>query len=433
MQDCKIARLGHWLTSYLQRARVQLEIATHPILVEQLHEPVLNALQVALDTHRYALRLAPEDANTLFNTSQVLAGIAEAIANDETPQQALELLEEAVGMQSKCLDIQEAQYTESLEMEREAREKIGGNLAEVKNATNTEPEAAETDSEGQWATIVEPVTQETLIDTALAQLSALTTFSDVLSSNPGCAPVSILSGAEKHWSSLEQKLAVLSASNPAKSQEIALTRAKFVSALLEAGFRYNQIDGDFYKKGRDSAFAVADLQLETSAEALIVNARSLMSFNSAAADVEPSNKHLSTLRWNALTASIANLNLASKVHGADPGEIASTHLLRGDASLSLHTMGCPPTSHQTAIAQATQLLKNAEVYYRNASKLSQDPEQKDVSAFRSQVAASLHGQPGVETIHAVLSANPKGQEWAFEQLEDMMEEGGLLPASLLPS
>lgn len=416
------------------RARVQLEIATHPVLVEQLNEPVLNALRIALESHRYALRLDPSDANTLFNTSQVLAGIAEAIANDESPQQALELLEEAIALQSKCLEIQDAQYAESLAMEREAQQDIRQeDAAEVVDNTKPEPETTGSDSEEQWATIVEAVTQDTLIDTALAQLSALTTFSDVLSSNPECAPASILSGVDKHWGSLEQKLAVLATNNPERSQEIALARAKFLSALLEAGFRYAQIDGEAYKKGRDSAFAVENLQLESSAEALIANAQSLMSFNSAVADIAPSDKQLATVRWNALTASIANMNAASKIRGIDQGEVASTHLLRGDASMGLYTMGTPPTSHDIAIGQATQLLKNAEVYYRNASKLSQDREQKNVAAFRSEVAAGLQGGSSFETVQAILSASSRGQEWALEQLEDMMEEGGLLPVSLLPS
>ncbi|RYP24495.1 hypothetical protein DL765_000515 [Monosporascus sp. GIB2] len=411
------------------KARVQLEIATHPVLVERLEEAVLEALQIALESHRYALHLDPDDANTLFNTSQVLAGIAESIANDENPQQALQLLEEAIGLQSKCLDIQEAQYSESLELERRAEEEARQEMpGEVADATRDDPEAATSGSDEQWATVVEPVTQDTLIDTALAQLSALTTFSDVLISNPECVPGSTLSGLEKHWSGLEHKLSILSTNNPERSQEITLNRAKFVSALLEAGFRFGRIDGDGYKKGRDSAFAVENLQLETSAEALIANARSLMAFNSAIADTKPNDQHLSTLRWNALTASISNLNDASKIQGTNQQEIASTHLLRGDASLSLYTMGTPPTSHPSAIAQATQLLKYAEVYYRNASKLSQDREEKDVAAFRSQVASGLQGQLSMETVDAIIAGNPRGREWAMEQLEDMMGEGGLLPA-----
>ena len=425
-----------------ERARVQLEIATHPILVEQLEEPVLDALGIALESHRHALGLNPQDANTLFNTSQVLAGIAEAVANDDLPQQALGLLEEAVTMQNKCLEIQEAEYAETLDMEQKAQNIATQEGTEPSGAEGAaKPEAADTGdtSDGQWATIVEAVTLDTLADTALAQLSALTTFSDVLSSNPECVPASTLSGIDKHWSGLEHKLAILSSKLPERSQEIALARAKFLSALLEAGFRYGQIDGEAYNKGRDAAFTAAGLQLEGSAEALIANARSLLSFNSAVSDIRPADKQLAPLRWNALTAAIAGLNSASRVPGAgaDPRDLASTHLLRGDASMALYTMGAPPTAHASAAAQGPQLLRNAEVYYRNAAKLSPDADDKDAAAFRSHIAATLQQRgeagPGVEAAGAIVAGAAKGPQWAVEQLEEMAEEGGLLPASLFPA
>ena len=421
-----------------------MEIATHPILVEQLEESVLEALSVALESHRHALGLNPQDANTLFNTSQVLAGIAEAVANDDSPQQALGLLKEAITMQNKCLEIQEAEYAETLDMEQQAQENAtqeGAEPSESQDAATSEAPDTNDDSDGQWATIVEPVTLDTLADTALAQLSALTTFSDVLSSNPDCAPASTLSGIDKHWSGLEQKLAILSSKLPERSQEIALARAKFLSALLEAGFRYGQLDGETYSKGREAAFAAAGLQLEGSAEALIANARSLLAFSSAVSDVQPADKQLATLRWNALTAAIAGLNSASRVSGggsaADPRDLATTHLLRGDASMGLYTLGAPPTSHPSAAAQGPQLLRNAEVYYRNAAKLSPDTDDRDAAAFRSHVAATLkqrgETEPGVEAAGTIVASAAKGPQWAVEQLEEMMEEGGLLPASLFPA
>ena len=39
--------------------------------------------------------------------------------------------------------------------------------------------------EEQWAAILEPVTYDTLLDTLLAQLQCLTTFSSLLPSDPG--------------------------------------------------------------------------------------------------------------------------------------------------------------------------------------------------------------------------------------------------------
>lgn len=293
---------------------MQLEIATHPILVEQLEESVLDALGAALESHRHALGLNPNDANTLFNASQVLAGIAEAVANDDLPQQALGLLQEAIGMQNKCLEIQEAEYAETLDMERKAQDATSENGSGDPNEAQDSAPVGTQDtgdaSDEQWATIVEAVTLDTLVDTALAQLSAMTTFSDVLSSNPECAPASILSEIDKHWSGLEQKLAILSTKLPERSQELALARATFLSALLEAGFRYGQIDGETYSKGRDAAFGAVNLQSDSqgSVDAIIANMRSVLAFNAAVSDLQPADLQLATLRWNALTGGIAGLS-----------------------------------------------------------------------------------------------------------------------------
>lgn len=420
---------------------MQLEIATHPILVEQLEESVLDALGAALESHRHALGLNPNDANTLFNASQVLAGIAEAVANDDLPQQALGLLQEAIGMQNKCLEIQEAEYAETLDMERKAQDATSENGSGDPNEAQDSAPVGTQDtgdaSDEQWATIVEAVTLDTLVDTALAQLSAMTTFSDVLSSNPECAPASILSEIDKHWSGLEQKLAILSTKLPERSQELALARATFLSALLEAGFRYGQIDGETYSKGRDAAFGAVNLQSDSqgSVDAIIANMRSVLAFNAAVSDLQPADLQLATLRWNALTGGIAGLSSPPSARG-----LAAAHLLRGDSSMALYTMGAPPTSHPSAAAQQPQFLRNAEVYYRNAAKLSRDTAERNAAAFRSHVAATLlrrgeggEGEPNVEAAGAIVTSAPGGAERAIEMLEEMIEEGGLLPPSLFPS
>ena len=96
-------------------------------------------------------------------------------------------------------------------------------------------------------------------------------------------------------------------------------------------------------------------------------------------------------------------------------------------------MAFPPTSHQTAVNTATQNAKNAEVYYKNASRLTQDQEEKDVSSMKSAVAQYLQtysqGQAHGD-LSNVLNASPRGQGWAIGQLEDMISEN-LVPQSLL--
>ncbi|KAI0122929.1 hypothetical protein BJ170DRAFT_599593 [Xylariales sp. AK1849] len=415
------------------KARVLFEVATHPILVEQLQQPRLDALRLALDAHRYALKLGPDNADALFNAAQVLTSIAEEIANDDSfpDKEALKLLEEALELQNKCLSIQELKYEESLEQERLASEQVAESSTEGGILESTQAsEQGPADQEEQWFTVVEPVTLDTLTDTVLAQLQTLTTLCSILSGAPESVPAATLPWVEEYSTKLVQKLPIISQGKTERRLEIALTKANFISALLEAGFRSRKVDGVTYKRERDAAFAVPELLANGSAEALIANAESLIAFNAALMDFQPSD---STARWNALTEGIKHFTTAAKLQGIDPSELAKTHLLRGDANLCLHALGYPPTSHQAAITNAAGLLKNADVFYRNASKLSPEPEDKSVATLRSMVSQHMLQQLSEgKSFDAgvIIAGSTNGPQWAVDQLEGMVAEG-LLPQSLV--
>ncbi|KAH6655163.1 hypothetical protein BKA67DRAFT_657117 [Truncatella angustata] len=415
------------------KARVLVEVATHPILVAQLKAPLLDALKFALDAHQYALKLDPENADALFNTAQVLTSIAEEIANnDDIPdKEALKLLQEALELQSKCYSIQELKLEESMEQERQANEQA----AELEDETETtatdeqQPDQGSNDEDDQWFAVVEPVTRDSLIDTLVAQFNTLTTLCSILTDAPEIAPPATLPMIEEYSSNLVQRIPGISQDKPERLQEISLSKANFISVLLEAGFKSGKIDATTYKRERDTAFTVPELSTNGTAETLLANARSLISFNSALADAYSSE---SAVRWNALTEAVQQLTAAAKVQGTDQSELATTHLLRGDANLFLYALALPPASHQAAITNAGQLTKNSEVFYRNASKLSGTREEKATASLRSVVAQHLQQQISQGTaldIGAIVSASSNGPQWALEQLEDMMAEG-LLPQSL---
>ncbi|KAI0842321.1 hypothetical protein F5Y06DRAFT_284501 [Hypoxylon sp. FL0890] len=424
------------------KARVQLEIATHPILVDQLRRPLREALQEALASHQYALQLDPDNPDTLFNTSQVLTAIAELMASDEgddaasSEAEALKLLREALELRSKCFDIQERKYREFLEQERVANEQdedIGCETTTAATDLTRGSDSGDVEEVGEWFNVVEPVTRDTLIDTLLAQLGTLTTLCSIMSSSPGVAPEHTFPWVEEFSTTLLEKMQTISREQPDRLQEIALARANLVSALLEAGYKSGKIDVETYKRERDAAFSAAELQLDRSIEGLIANARSLLAFNSALTDVDNGDAQ-STLRWNVLTASIANLKPASAIQGISQDDLATTHLLRGDASLLLCAMAFPPTSHQTAMNTAEQNAKNAEVYYRNASRLTQHQEERDISSLKSAVAQYLQVRYSQGEAHGdlgnLLNASPRGQAWVISQLEDMVAEN-LVPQGLL--
>ncbi|EXJ88232.1 hypothetical protein A1O1_05162 [Capronia coronata CBS 617.96] len=415
------------------KARVLLEIATHPVLVRQLNAPLLEVLQQALEAHRYALSLDQDNPDTLFNTAQVLTAIAEAYAKDadRPDQDALQPLEEALELQDRCLALQELRLEQSLQEQREAAAQLETETAESGASESTAHPAQDSDAspatgtEDQWFAIVEPVTKDTLIDTILAELGTLTTLCSILSSSPAAAPTSTLGWIEEFSSKLVQtKLPILlQDAETEKLQEIALVKANFSSGLLEAGYRLGAIDSSTYKRERDEAFRVPDLDLERNYAGLLANANSLIAFNSALADGGASiAASEASQRWNALSAAIANMAKASKISGPVPDDIAETHFIRGNCSLLQHRLSHPPAFYQPAIANAAQLLKNADVFYRNASKLYQDDEQKVISHVRAAVSQAL--QTGSDILSAAAANAPgKGTEWTTGQIEDMVEEG----------
>ncbi|KAI8964255.1 hypothetical protein F5Y11DRAFT_100496 [Daldinia sp. FL1419] len=423
------------------KARVQLEIATHPILVEQLQQPLRVVLDEALASHRYALKLDPENSDALFNASQVLTSIAESIANDEddesarTEAEAMKVLREALDLQTACLSLQEQKYQEFLEQERFANEQVedSGEKEAVTSGPGAGSGAGTAEEDEEWFNVVEPVTSDTLLDTLLAQLATLTTFCSILGSSPGAAPPNTLAWAEDVSSGLVEKVRAISRDQPDRLQEVALTRANLASAMLEAGYRSGKIDAETYSQELNSVLTNVELHLNESVEGLMAKARSLLSFCSALAESENGDaRSKSTLRWNFLTASIASLKSASAIRGISQEDLETTHLLRGDASLYLYTMAFPPASHQTAINTASQNAKNAEVYYRNASRLSLGEDERDVASIKLAVAQHLqaYSQGGTQIdISSLFNASPRGQEWVVAQLEDMLADN-LVPQAL---
>ena len=417
-----------------------MEIATHPILVNQLQHPLSDVLQQALESHRYALTLDQDNPDTLFNTAQVLTAIAELYAKDpsRSDHEASQLLAEALELQDRCLAVQELRLEDYIQQQNEATAQINSNNPEPQTSESVSEKSDEdagpssTRIEDQWFSIVEPVTKDTLIETILAELGTLTTLCSILCSAP-FTPTANLAWIEEFSSKLiKVKLpALLDDAETERIQEVALARANFLSSLLEAGYRSGSIDPTAYKRERDEAFQLPELDLGRSFPALMANASSLIAFNSALADGDPSHaESLAAQRWNALSAAIANMVAASKISGPVPEDIAETHFVRGNCSLLQHQLSLPPTPYQPAVINGAQLLKNADVFYRNASKLYQIGEQKAVSQFRASISQAL--QTGENVISAAASNDQgQGSHWAKVQFDDMVDDGLISPAGVV--
>lgn len=397
------------------KARAQYEIATHPVLLKQLPGPVLKFLEIALDSHRYALQLDPENPDTLFNTAQVLTSIAEHLIENEqdSTSTAMCLLEEALDLQSKCLAVQEAKFEE----DEALRRKITSQSEEppVSEQASESDRISQTSSDDQLAAIVEPVTRDTLIDTALAQLDTLKALCEAISISPAQVSTSTLPVVvELSTKLLRLKLPSYASSSTERLSDIALTKATFTSALLEAEFRTSKIDAETYKRERDTVF-----MLEPSVPTLLADAHSLMSF--ATALQESSNPASNVLLiWIGLTTAISQLRAASTIPGIDHDDVVQTHALRGDCSLLQYQLGRPPIQYGPAIKNESQVLNNAVVFYRNASKLSYDIEQQGIMLLRSAVASGLLSHEVEGEIMRAVGNRP--QEWIKARINDMVDE-----------
>lgn len=361
----------------------------------------MKVLQVALQSHREALILDQDNADALFNTAQVLTSIAEALTQAKRPseqriQEALQDLREALELFQRCLILQELRYTEAQEQIRlmESGE-IGGEQQMQESEQQEPPSAAESEKEQeqeQWASIIEPVTKNTLVDTAVAQLQALTTLCNLLTYNPDGKDAAWVE--EYSFDLLKTKIAAYVEGSD-RHYEVALARAEFMAAYSELSYRSGRIDVETYQRELSAVFG-PDLDMSNEPEGLCSKAEALVSFNSALADFPPSGpeeigKSL-VLRWEGLSSALDSLTAASKLPDAD--NLPKIHLARGDAEMYRWQLGCSPWQYKIAQDNAATLLRNAQTYYRGAAALARRDgaaEEARDGVCKEALAAALSG------------------------------------------
>ncbi|KAI9750750.1 MAG: serine/threonine-protein kinase HAL4/sat4 [Chaenotheca gracillima] len=413
------------------KARVQYELTQYPKLVAQTSAPLPELLHVALRSHREALRIRPEHADALFNTAQVLTSLAETMIEARSPEQqgrreAVSLLEEAVGLFQRCLQVQEQEYAASREP---PQAETPPNEEEM--AVDAKRADGGSDSE-QWATVLEQVTQDTLLDAVLAQLETLRTMCSLISTDQSSS--GILTWVEKYTAeTLDDRLRTYTPStdsdpDPTRLREIYLTKANFSSALAEAQFRHARIDIPTYQHALEQAFG-APLDIHEDPAGLCDRADALTAFSSALGDatspssggpeLSPSDQaRLDLTRWKALSTALDSLTTASKLPNAS--NVARIHLARGDTEMLRLQIGNPPGAFDTAAKSRETLLKNAQVFYRGAVGFA------NVAAAGGAASSGGGGVVGEELegrIKEAVAARLAGNEAVLQRvLESIPEE-----------
>ncbi|KAI5282772.1 hypothetical protein KEM54_002609, partial [Ascosphaera aggregata] len=421
-------------------------------------------------SHRAALVLNQENVDILFNTAQVLTSLAEALIDDgRTPNarpandddgrsdQAVRHLLEALDLFQRCCTLQEFHVSQNEEELAEAKKRF----EEQANASSLQEESAQdfeptgrkendslngsNENDEQWATVVEPITRDSIIDTVIAQLQALSTLCGLLTADHSDE----LAWIEEYSTGLiTEKLPLYTKDASGKRiTEAALARAAFVSSLAEASYRVHRLDIETYRREVTNAFSESQVgDISSSSDSLVVQAEALTSFSNAIGDVEPfpdpyhpchpypdssrnpaHYRRAQELRWQALSSALDSLTKATKLPMTEQQKLPRIHMARGDTEMLRWRLGAAPWSHPPAVQHGAVLLSNAQTYYRGAAALARQQAMHgavDALAYEAEglskeaIAAALGGN--VQKL-ANLLAGGKGE--VMRRAEEMVDDG----------
>ncbi|KAF1991921.1 hypothetical protein K402DRAFT_459148 [Aulographum hederae CBS 113979] len=165
------------------KALLQYQITQDPRILKHFGDET-ELLQETLDSHRRALQLDQENADILFNTAQVLTSLAEILGDEDnifSKEKARKFLRESLELFSACLTKQELDFSEVQaqmdELSEESNQDGGGGVS--LNPDSASEKISPHNPPEELATVVEPITSSTLLDTALAILSSLSLLADL--------------------------------------------------------------------------------------------------------------------------------------------------------------------------------------------------------------------------------------------------------------
>ena len=306
----------------------------------------------------------------LSNTAQVLRSIAEALTlgatvSPENSVEALNSLDEAIALFRRCLQLQEEQFSQA---ESQARMMAAASMPVDDQEQLVSPQSPMSDASGQeqWVSIEQPPDKDTLLDTSIALVEALTDLCALLPSqnNPWLPKIGELSkglfeGGIAAY--VEKQDRVL---------EFALTKANLLSSFADASFRAGNLDIHAYEDTLRTAFGDG-LDIAHSPKGLCERAEAfqLLASTVCAQSLNEPSPGGSEVQWKYLTEALSDLKAASTLPGTK--NLAKIHIRRGDCELLRYRLGQLAPYHKAAQTNAATLLRNAEVYYRGAFNSAQ--------------------------------------------------------------
>ena len=303
---------------------------------------------------------------------------------------------------------------ERLFEEAEAQITAANSAADQEPVSSSESQAAVADdanpsspTEEQWASIVEPVTKSTLLDTCTAQMQALTSL------------IPLISGSHDALHELETASRVLfDKAFASVTEELSSVisyhsdRAKLIIALAKASYRASLITLQQYSDALTSSYSFPGF--ESSASVLCDFAEVAVDFSSSAVEAKHDHASVASLCWKHLSDALTALAKAVKL--PDAIDLSFIHGRRADIELLRVRLAESPMLFQQAVNNKTTLLKNAEVFYRGAAKL----------AGASGDLAVEREMKGREAVVKATQENSQANLGGLEDVVNDMREEGLL-------
>ncbi|POS85777.1 hypothetical protein EPUL_003484 [Erysiphe pulchra] len=374
------------------KSRAQYELTQHPKLLPLISKTILEHLEIALQSSRSALALKPDNPDVLFNTAQILTSIAEEL--DESPHprlpNSLQALEEALCYFKKCLQLQEVAIlnfreqtativssSDSMDLDSNDCDDSSVPIIHDSSTNNSEHSVVQDD---RWATVVEPITDDTLLDTILASLECLTTFCQLVSSE---CPHEFRK-VEKYAHYFVQKLDV-NLIDKNRTSEVLMIKASLTCAYATVQFCSSSIDLETYSQTIKNAYAEVDLSLNP--KGLCDFAESLIAYNKVLRLYSKGDAHgILVARWKALTTAQEYLTSSCKISSAE--NLEKIYLARGDVELLRFQLGQNEIDFNIARENSTVLLKNAGKYYRGSLAIARNVGAETI-AFEANVKEML--------------------------------------------
>lgn len=466
-------RGGVLLTHVTDAIRANLE---YNMIQDEKIAPMLgnriDLLQETLRSHRSAMGLNPEIVEIVFNTGQVLTSLAEALLDTWNPEArgtARQLLEEAVALFTKCLVKQQDEYEQIQTEIANVQAKQGAFSPPMPpqaipeaamDSAGASPEAPE-----EWATVVEPITPDTILETCTAQLGAYTTLLDlystsdygsielqashILNTAKNTIPTFIdLAGTAAFSTRAEEPAAgpVLSIGTSSTVEETTspkddalLAAANFYAALAEIKYRNDQATTTEYANDTERIYSALMSSDDSSRlplrqiNVLSAYADALFDLASAISDsprYTPTSQSFPddlNTQWTALTQAqtiLTRLSTGSHTSTLPFSQLAQIFLARGDTDLFRFRLSLLDSAKPAWTKSKNVLVTNAGVFYRGARIYAEKAGTADVhkTADAKAIVAEILKE-------AASGSGKKDERWKAKAedvarvLQQMVEEG----------